>query len=120
MRSDEIVKMVEHPSRFGELENASHVGRAGMKGEGPYVTFWLRVEDGVVVKATSESHGCSYAIATSSLLAGHIEGMRLCEVLEINARAVESIVGGLPEGKGYCADLASNALCSALPIHDLE
>ena len=78
--------------------------------------FWLRVEKEIIVKASAESHGCLYAMATSMLVAQHIEGMTLPQARELDARSLEIMVGGLPEGKDYYAEMAALALTQVVSV----
>ena len=86
---------VHSPRNAGELPGATHIGVGGVPGDGPYVRLWLVVQDGRIVRASYACNGCPSSIAASSMTAT------------------------LPEGKGYYADLAVEALRDALASREV-
>ncbi|MBX3117423.1 MAG: iron-sulfur cluster assembly scaffold protein [Fimbriimonadaceae bacterium] len=105
---------VHSPRNAGELEDATHVGTGGTPGEGPYVRLWLILEEGTVRKATYACNGCPSSIAAASMSALLLAGRTVAQALSIDARDVMTVLGGLPEGKEYYADLAVQAIQDAL------
>src|SRR5665213_3665302 len=57
-----------HPRRRGRLAEATHFGASGVRGDGPFVELWLRVENGIVRDAAYETHGCPSSIVAASML----------------------------------------------------
>lgn len=102
------------PRNAGPLTSATHYGEGGTPGEGPYSRLWLQVEQGRIVRAGYECNGCPSSIVTSSMVAEIVTGRTVEQAALLTPADVVLLSGGLPEGKGYYADLAVAALQSAL------
>jgi len=63
------------------MEAATHEGTAGTPGEGPYMTFWLRVEGGVIRRAAFQTYGCAVAAAAGSITTLLLTGGTIEQVL---------------------------------------
>lgn len=113
MYSAGLMGLFHNPRHAGSLEDATHYGEAGTPGHGPYLRLWLRVEEGVVRAARFKTYGCPAAIACSEALCAHMEGKPLAELAAITPAQVTVWVGGVPEGKEHCPDLAAAAGMSA-------
>ena len=103
-----------HPRRVGPLVGGTHLGTAGVVGEGPYVVLWLRVVDSWVESAAYRTYGCPAAIACASVLCELVEGRSVDWVSGVEASALVCALDGLPWGKEHCPDLAIGALRVAL------
>lgn len=109
-----VADHVHNPRNCGEMANATHYGQCGIPGDGPYVQLWLRIESGRILKATYNTNGCPAQIASASMAAQLLSGRTIEQALLIEARDIELLLGGLPEGKGHCPQMAVEALKSAL------
>ena len=105
---------VQRPRNCGPLEGATHVGRYGSEGGGPYMTLWLDVQAGRIARAAYKSNGCPAAMACGSMTCEIVRGRTVEEALRLEPEDLFVILGGLPEGKGECADHAIFALQDAL------
>jgi nitrogen fixation NifU-like protein len=103
-----------NPRNVGPLEGATHTGTAGTPGEGPYVVLWLLVENGRIVRAAYRTYGCPAAVACASVVAELAAGRSAAEGLALTEAEVTAALGGLPEGKAHCPELAVRALRAAL------
>ena len=112
--SQVALEHIASPRNAGPLEGATHKGVAGDPGGGPYVILWMIVEGDVIREATYEMYGCPAAEATSSIAAYVLSGRTVAQALEIEARDLILILGGLPEGKDHCPDLAVAGIRTAL------
>lgn len=104
---------VNSPRNLGPLPNATHIGKFGVKGDGPYMILYFVVQGGVIAEAAYESNGCPSSIACASIA---VELLRHRTVAQANLLAPSDlalIAGGLPEGKGWCADAAVQAIQDA-------
>lgn len=90
------------------------MGVGGTPGEGPYARLYLRVAESVIVQAGYECNGCPSSIASSSIVAQIITGRSVQQALLLTPQDVILLLDGLPEGKGYYADLAIEALQNSL------
>lgn len=105
---------VNRPRNCGPLEGATHYGQVGVPGEGPYVQMWLQVEHDTILSAAYRCNGCPSTIASSSLVAEIMTGRTVEQALKLTAEDVVTILGGLPDGKEPCAQMAVKALGEAL------
>jgi NifU-like protein involved in Fe-S cluster formation len=74
------------------------------------VSFYVKLEAGRVVRATFRTFGCSACIAASSITTELLVGRAGAP----SAADVDLALGGLPEDKRYCAELAAEAARRAL------
>jgi len=100
----------------GDLPDATHFGQAGTPGGGPYIQIWLRVKDGVVEAARWRTYGCPAAIACAEAVCAWSEGKPAAIVACLAPDEVTGWVGGVPEGKDHCAELAAAAARAVNPI----
>ena len=105
---------VQRPRNCGPLERATHVGRFGNRGDGPYMTLWFVIEDGRITQGSYQTYGCPSAIACASVTVELMKGRTVHEALRLTADDLIVILGGLPEGKGECAHVAVSSLRDAL------
>ena len=116
MLSPFAAEHVNRPRNCGPLEGATHYGQVGVPGEGPYVQIWLQVEHDTILSAAYKCNGCPSTIASSSLVAEVMTGRTTQQALRLTTEDVITILGGLPEGKEPCAQMAVEALSKALDI----
>src|SRR5687767_5189758 len=110
MYSAQLMELFHHGTHPGPLPEATHRGEGGTAGGGPYIQFWLRVEDGVVQAARFKSYGCPAAIACAEAACNWAEGKTLKRIQAVTPAAVAEWVGGVPDGKEHCPELAAAAL----------
>ena len=114
MLSPLALEHVQHPRNSGPLESPTHVGTCGVRGDGPYVRITMRIEGGRIKAAHYETYGCPSSIAASSLTAQLAIGRTPEEASRLTGEDLLIILGGLPEGKEQCAQMAATALRNAL------
>ena len=105
-----------HPRNAGEMEKPDAVGQAGRPGEGEFVVIHLRLDGTHIAEARFQTFGCGPAIAACSLLTEWVTGKSIGEAQQLSASQLLSMLGGLPEDKLFCADLAVTALERALGV----
>jgi nitrogen fixation NifU-like protein len=105
------VMVLFHGSRHaGTAEGETHPGAGGEPGRGPHIVLSLRVEDGVVRDARYQTYGCPVAIACSEAACLWSKGRPLEALRAVTPAEVTEWVGGVPEGKEHCPQLAARAL----------
>lgn len=114
MYSAVVQEHFHQPRRVGPLADATHFGTAGVPGDGPYIQLWLRVDEGLVRSAAYRTYGCPAAVGSASMAAQLVEGLSLEDALQVSAAQIVSGLGGLPEGKEHCPQLAAQAIVSAV------
>ena len=110
-------KVMDHfmnPRNVGAMEDADGVGQVGSARCGDSMKIYLKIEDGIITKATFETFGCGSAIASSSMATVLITGKPLSQALALTNEAVAEALDGLPEKKLHCSVLAEEALRSAI------
>ena len=112
--SSRVQDHVVNPRNRGEMPDADRVGLAGVIGDGPFVKIWLKTENDRVLKATYDTNGCPSSIGCSSALCELAIGREMNKLKLLEPQELERYLGGLPEGKGYYAALAIQALRQAM------
>lgn len=114
MYSEQVRDHYEHPRNAGVVPNAS--GRAIVKSEfdGDTVQVTLRIENGMVEDIKFKCMGCAVAIACSSMATEMARGMRVEEAYALTEQAVADALGGIPEYKMRCSNLAPAAIRQAI------
>lgn len=82
-------KVMDHfmnPRNVGAMEDADGVGQVGSARCGDSMKIYLKIEDGIITKATFETFGCGSAIASSSMATVLITGKPLSQALALTTR----------------------------------
>lgn len=108
--------MIESQQHAGVLGSATHIGVGGIPGDGPYVRLYLEISQGCIHKATYECNGCPSSVAAGNMAAHLLTGRSVEKALLITPRDILLVLGGLPEGKEYYAELAAQAIQSAIGV----
>lgn len=112
---NEIVKdHFYNPRNIGELKNANGIGTVGSKTCGDIMTVYLIIENNKIKKVKYKTYGCAAAIASGSIATEMIKGMDINKALKINREDVANKLGGLPEFKMHCSNLAADAIKKAI------
>ena len=112
---NEIVKdHFYNPRNVGELKNANGIGTVGSKTCGDIMTVYLIIENNKIKKVKYKTYGCAAAIASGSIATEMIKGMDINKALKINREDVANKLGGLPEFKMHCSNLAADAIKKAI------
>lgn len=111
--SDILLDHFHQPRNLGELADANAVGDSSNDSCGDLMRLFLKIEDGVVVKAQFMTLGCAAAIATGSMLTEMIKGRPLADALKVTNEQVAEALGGLPPEKIHCSVLAEQAMKAA-------
>ncbi|MBI1331447.1 MAG: hypothetical protein GC165_01055 [Armatimonadetes bacterium] len=114
MLSDRVQDHVTRPRNRGEMADANRVGVAGVPGDGPFVKIWLLTENDTILKASYDTNGCPSSVGCSSALCELAMGRTMEKMKLLEPKELELYLGGLPEGKGYYADLAVQAMRNAM------
>ena len=111
-----VMDLFRNPKNLGKMEDATVVAVAGNPACGDMITFYLKINDQLVIeKATFESYGCAANIATSSIVTEMIKGLSLEKAWnDITWKKVTEEIGGLPSVKFHCGVLAVGALKRAI------
>ena len=98
------------------MPDADRIGLAGVPGDGPHVKLWFKLDGTKIIKASYHTNGCPSSIACASAVCELAIGREVEKIMLLEATDLVTFLGGLPEGKGYYADLAVKAMVNALEV----
>ncbi len=104
------------PRNLGRLDDADGVGRVDDRATDNLITIYLKVEHGRVAEARFRTFGCSACVAASSIATELVRGRSVEGAQMVDASQIAAALGGLPPGKGHCAELVARALGEALAM----
>jgi nitrogen fixation NifU-like protein len=114
MYSEIVIDHFTNPRNVGEIEKADGIGQVGNAKCGDIMRITLEIEDNLIKDIKFKTFGCGAAVATSSMVTEMVKGKSLEEALEISNAAVAEALGGLPETKMHCSNLAADAVHAAI------
>lgn len=114
MYSDKVREHYAAPRNVGSLANPS--GQATVKSpmDSDTVRITLRIERGRIEDVKFKCMGCAVAIACSSMATEMVLGKPVAEASQISEQAVADALGGIPEYKMKCSNLAPEAIRRAI------
>ena len=114
MYSEQIRKHFANPRNVGSIENPS--GRAVVRSavDSDTVLITVQIENNVIQDVRFKCMGCAVAIACSSVATEMVRGKRVEEAYEITKQSVAESLGGIPEYKMRCSNLAPEAIRMAI------
>jgi NifU-like protein involved in Fe-S cluster formation len=111
--SDKSIRFIQEEHKMGQLpvftNRTSHVGDCG-----DMLRLYLDVQDGRIRKASYELTGCAGLQACASGLTTIVEGMTLEQAKQVDVEQIIAFLGGLPQAKFDCAELARDTLRKAI------
>lgn len=105
---------LENRPYAGPLAAPDAVGGANIDGRPPEAAIYLRLEGERIADAGFQTSGCGYLVACCSALLELCIGQSLTTSRMLDSRRLEEHLGGLPETKRYCTELAVLALRNTL------
>lgn len=114
MYSKKVMDHFMNPRNVGEIKDADGIGEVGNPVCGDVMTFYIKVENGIVTDVKFKTFGCGAAIAVSSMVSEMAKGKTLQEAMKITNRSVVDELGGLPNQKLHCSNLGADALHKAI------
>ena len=114
MYSEQIRAHYAAPRNVGSIADPS--GKAIVKSpvDSDTVLITLRIEQGIVQDVKFKCMGCAVAIACSSIATEMAKGKPVDEALKISEQAVADALGGIPDYKMRCSNLAPQAIRKAI------
>ena len=104
----------QNPRNVGTIEDADGVGKVGSPVCGDLMEYYIKVDEGRIVEIKFRTFGCGAAVASASMGTEIAQGMTLEEAMELTDRQVTQALGGLPEVKTHCSNLAATTLHAAI------
>ncbi len=112
--SEQIRDHFATPRNVGSLENPSGKAIVRSPVDSDTVLITLRIEDDVIQDVKFKCMGCAVAIACSSIATEIVLGKSVVEAYEITKQNVAESLGGIPEYKMLCSNLAPDAIRMAI------
>ena len=114
MYSEQIREHFANPRNVGSIENPS--GRAIVRSplDSDTVLITLHINNDVIQDVRFKCMGCAVAIACSSIATEMVRGKHVEEAYEITKQSVAESLGGIPEYKMRCSNLAPDAIRMAI------
>lgn len=114
MYSDQIRDHYNNPRNVGSIADPS--GKAIVKSpvDSDTVLITLRIENDVIQDVRFKCMGCAVAIACSSVATEMVRSKSVEQAYEITKQAVSETLGGIPEHKMQCSNLAPEAIRKAI------
>lgn len=103
-----------HPRNVGRLSAPSGSGTVGNPSCGDVMTIDIIVENNIITEAKFQTYGCAAAIASGSMTTELIKGKTITECKKLSMNDIIKQLGGLPEEKTHCSNLATEALQKAI------
>jgi nitrogen fixation protein NifU and related proteins len=112
--SEQVRTHYANPRNAGSVTEPS--GKAIVKStlDSDTVLITLRIEHGVIQDVRFKCMGCAVAIACSSMATEMVLGKPVDEAYRITEEAVANALGGIPEYKMRCSNLAPAAIRHAI------
>ncbi|HHT02268.1 MAG TPA: Fe-S cluster assembly scaffold protein NifU [Firmicutes bacterium] len=114
MYNDIVIDHFTNPRNTGELADADGSGKVGSPTCGDIMMVTIKVADNRIQDVKFKTFGCGAAIASGSMLTEMVKGKTITEALQITDAMVAEALGGLPEPKLHCSNLAASALHEAI------
>jgi len=114
MYSELVRDHYANPRNVGSVAEPSAKATVKSAFDGDAVVISLRIENGVIAEAKFKCMGCGVAIACSSMATEMVLGKTVDEAWAITEQAVAEALGGIPDYKMRCSNLAPAAIRQAI------
>jgi nitrogen fixation NifU-like protein len=114
MYSELIRAHYAHPRNVGSIDDPSGKAIVRSPFDSDTVQISLRIEGGLIQEVKFKCMGCAVAIACSSMATEMVLHKSVDEAYRINEQHVADSLGGIPEYKMRCSNLAPLAIRMAI------
>jgi len=112
--TDKVFEHFMSPRNVGEIPDADGVGTIGSIECGDMIRVWIKVNDEHLADIKYKVFGCPAAIACCSMMTELAMGRHVDNAYELTDDQVTDALGGLPDNKYHCSNLAASALHKAI------
>ena len=112
--SELVIEHFQNPRNVGIIEDADGVGKMGSPVCGDLMEIYIKVDNNHISDIKFRTFGCGAAIASGSMASEIIKGKSLAEAETLTDEDVAKALGGLPEKKMHCSNLAASTLHKAI------
>jgi nitrogen fixation NifU-like protein len=112
--SEQIREHFANPRNVGSISEPSGKAIVRSPVDSDTVLVTLQIENDVIQNVRFKCMGCAVAIACSSVATEMVLGKHVEEAYEISKQGVADSLGGIPEYKMLCSNLAPDAIRMAI------
>ena len=114
MYSELLRAHYENPRNAGSVGDPSGKAIVRSPVDSDTVLITLRIENDIIHDVKFKCMGCAVAIACSSMATEMVLGRSVDEAYQISEQVVAAALGGIPEYKMRCSNLAPEAIRRAI------
>ncbi len=114
MPDERFAEHLQHPTGLGAHPADAYAGIAGGAACGDLIRIRVATDGQTITGAGFDASGCGAATAAASAAVTLIEGESIFDAARVDAAAISAELGELSPGKFHAADLAADALATAL------
>ena len=114
MYSEQVRSHYTNPRNTGRIVDPSAEAIIRSPVDSDTVLITMRIENNVIAEVKFKCMGCAVAIACSSIATEMVMGRTVEEAMQISKQGVADALGGIPEYKMVCSNLAPDAIRKAL------
>jgi len=112
--SELVIEHFQNPRNVGVIEDADGVGKMGSPVCGDLMEIYIKIDNNHIADIKFRTFGCGAAIASGSIASEMIKGKSLADAEALTDEDVAKALGGLPEKKIHCSNLAASTLHKAI------
>jgi nitrogen fixation protein NifU and related proteins len=112
--SDQVRAHYANPRNVGSVADPSGKSMVKSPLDSDTVLVTLRIENNIIQEVKFKCMGCAVAIACSSMATEMVLGCPVEEAYAITEASVAQALGGIPEYKMRCSNLAPAAIRNAI------
>jgi nitrogen fixation NifU-like protein len=114
MYSEQVRAHYANPRNVGSVNEPSGKSMVKSALDSDTVLVTLRIENNIIQEVKFKCMGCAVAIACSSMATEMVLGKPVQEAYGITEQSVADALGGIPEYKMRCSNLAPAAIRNAI------
>ena len=114
MYSEQVRNHYANPRNVGSVDGPSGKALVRSPLDSDTVLITLRIESDVIRDVKFKCMGCAVAIACSSMATDMVLGQPVEQAYQIREQDVADALGGIPEYKMRCSNLAPEAIRKAI------
>jgi nitrogen fixation protein NifU and related proteins len=114
MYSETVIEHFKDPRNVGDMQDHDGMGMVGSLVCGDVMEVYIKVNEGRLTDVKYKTFGCGAAIASGSMGTEMVKGKTLEEAMRITDQEVVDALGGLPEEKLHCSNLAAEGIRAAI------
>ena len=114
MYNPTVLDHFQNPRNTGEIDRPDGIGQVGNPACGDVMRIFIKVENNRIADIRYQTFGCAAAIASSSMASEMVKGKTLDEASRLTRDDVARALGGLPDQKMSCSNLAPDAIRAAI------